>query len=109
MAIEAAWWREERAQQRTAWQAWTTAALIRAKRLPSLESVLRPRRELSPAELAERKAHHRQLTEMVNRPEMQSKLVQFVEQKRVGRKARNRQRPDPGRSERARQGSGQGQ
>ena len=104
MAIEAAWWRWEQEQKRLAWQAWTMAALSRAKRLPSLDSVVRPRREFTPEELAERKARHAELAARVNQPDVQDALKQFMEQRGyVGqRKARHRQRTDPGRAEGAR-------
>jgi hypothetical protein len=42
-AIEAANWRAERTHRRDAWLAWHTAALTRARRLPSLQRLIKPR------------------------------------------------------------------
>lgn len=56
MTIEAVLWREEANQRREITQAWLTAALGRAKRLPKLERLLvRKPKRLTGAELERRK------------------------------------------------------
>lgn len=56
MAIEAAVWRDERAQKQGLTLAWATAALSRAKRLPPLARLTaKPARKLQGRELEERR------------------------------------------------------
>lgn len=100
--IEAAWWRWDRERERLAWQSWQIAALSRAKRLPPLSQVVHGgTRKLSKAEAAQRRAMHQAAAARMNQPEMQARLIAFMEQRKPkrDRKARHRQRPDSGRPE----------
>ena len=60
MGVLRAWaWREERAQERLAWQVWHIAALQRTKRLPALARLLRRKpKKLSAKGLAKRRDEH---------------------------------------------------
>ena len=62
-------WRWLQEQKRDAWLAWHIAALTRAKRLPSLASVMPkpPARKLSGAELRTRQQEFAELTERYER------------------------------------------
>jgi len=62
--IEASLWREENQQRREVTQAWLTAALGRAKRLPKLERLLvRKSKRLTGPELAKRQQEFKDMTE----------------------------------------------
>ena len=60
MGVLRAWaWREERAEERLAWQVWHIAALQRTTRLPALARLLRKKpKKLSAKEMAERRDEH---------------------------------------------------
>lgn len=64
MAIDASIWREEVQQKRDLTLAWQTAALTRAKRLPSLKQLLntKPAKPLVGAELEKRRKEFRDIT-----------------------------------------------
>jgi hypothetical protein len=64
MAIDASLWREEIQQKRDLTLAWQTAALTRAKRLPSLKQLLntKPARPLHGAELEKRRQEFKEMT-----------------------------------------------
>jgi len=66
MRVLKAWaWREERAQERLAWQVWHIAGLQRTKLLPPLKRLLqRKSKPLTEAEVAEKRQEH---AEMVRR------------------------------------------
>ena len=82
MAIEAALWRDERRQERQMRAAWYTAALTRAKKLPSLKQFMTPAaRPLKGKELVERRKEFRQMsaaaksvTERLNRKGLSNEL-----------------------------------
>lgn len=63
LAIEAAMWRDERRQRQDVALAWRTAALLRAKRLPSLKHLLSsgPARPLAGEELTRRRREFREM------------------------------------------------
>lgn len=62
LAIEAALWRDEHAQRQQVAASWRTAALMRAKKLPSLRKLLadRPAKPLSGRELERRRREFEQ-------------------------------------------------
>jgi hypothetical protein len=64
MAIEASIWRDEIQQKRNLTLAWQTAALTRAKRLPSLKQLLniKPARPLHGEELEKRRQEFKEMT-----------------------------------------------
>ena len=64
MAIDAAIWREEVRQKQNLTLAWQTAALTRAKRLPSLKQLLntKPAKPLVGAEMEKRRQEFRDMT-----------------------------------------------
>jgi len=64
MAIDAAIWREEVRQKQNLTLAWQTAALTRAKRLPSLKQLLntKPAKPLTGVELEKRRQEFRDMT-----------------------------------------------
>ncbi len=63
MVFEAHGWRQEQEWKRGIQLAWYTAALGRAKRMPSLKSLLNPgeTKVLTPDEKARRQAEHEEL------------------------------------------------
>lgn len=64
MAIEAAIWRDDRRQELDIVQAWSTAMLIRAKRIPSLKQLLntKPAKPLHGKELEKRRREFKEMT-----------------------------------------------
>lgn len=67
MAIEAANWRDERAQRLALRAAWHTAALSRAKRMPSLGQFMTPpARRVSGEELQKRRREFAEMTANVD-------------------------------------------
>jgi hypothetical protein len=64
MAIDAAIWRDEVQQRRNLTLAWQTAALTRAKRMPSLKQLLntKPARPLHGEELEKRRQEFKEMT-----------------------------------------------
>lgn len=64
MAIDAAIWRDEVQQRRNLTLAWQTAALTRAKRMPSLKQLLntKPAKVLHGEELEKRRQEFREMT-----------------------------------------------
>lgn len=64
MAIEASIWREEIQQKRDLVLAWQTAALTRAKRMPSLKQLLntKPAKPLHGEELEKRRKEFKEMT-----------------------------------------------
>jgi hypothetical protein len=66
--IRAAEWRMEQAQRGRAWLAWHTAALSRARRLPSLRRLLGggEAKELQGDELERRRQEHEELKRRMN-------------------------------------------
>lgn len=63
LAMEAALWRDERKLKREIALAWRTAALTRAKRLPSLASLLAGKaKRLTGRELARRRQEFKEMT-----------------------------------------------
>jgi len=64
MAIDASIWRDEVAQKRDLTLAWQTAALTRARRLPSLKQLLsiKPARPLHGDELEKRRREFKEMT-----------------------------------------------
>lgn len=65
MAFRAAEWRDKQQERSELVLAWYTAALSRAKRLPSLKSLLSPLTEhkaMTPEEIAEREAEFAELS-----------------------------------------------
>jgi hypothetical protein len=64
MAIDASIWREEVQQKQDLTQAWQTAALTRAKRLPSLKVLLnmKPAKPLRGEELEKRRQEFKEMT-----------------------------------------------
>jgi hypothetical protein len=64
MAIDASIWREEVRQKRDLALAWQTAALTRAKRMPSLKQLLntKPARPLRGEELEKRRKEFHDMT-----------------------------------------------
>jgi len=64
MAIEAAIWRDEQRQKHDVVLAWRTAALMRAKRMPSLKQLLntKPARPLRGKELEKRRQEFKEMT-----------------------------------------------
>ncbi len=73
MAIEACIWRDEKQQRQTIIQAWQTAVLMRAKKIPSLKQLLdpKPARPLRGKELEERRNEFKRMTKNLD----MSKLV----------------------------------
>lgn len=69
MVFDAAVWRQEQDRERDLWLAWHTAALSRAKKLPPLERLLRPRKSkaLTAEEKAARKAEFEALKERMGK------------------------------------------
>lgn len=66
-AIEAALWREERAQDYGLQLAWLTAALTRSKRLPSLRNLMtKPAKPLSGAALKKRRQEFERMASPAN-------------------------------------------
>jgi len=68
-AIDAAVWRDEQQQRQAITAAWLMAKLSRAKRVPSLSSVLsqgRPAKPLRGRELVERRKEFKQLASPAN-------------------------------------------
>jgi hypothetical protein len=68
MAIEAAIWRDERRQELDIVQSWSTATLIRAKRIPSLKQLLntKPAKPLHGKELEKRQREFKDMTANVD-------------------------------------------
>ncbi len=67
MAIEATIWRNQQAQRMGLQLAWLTAALGRAKRMPSLRRILTgPARRLHGPELQRRRTEHRRMASQAN-------------------------------------------
>jgi hypothetical protein len=64
MAIEAAIWRDERRQKQDVALAWRTAALVRAKRMPSLKQLLAigPARPLAGKEKEKRRREYKEMS-----------------------------------------------
>jgi hypothetical protein len=64
MMIDASLWREEVQQKQDLTLAWQTAALIRAKRLPSLKQLLnnKPAKPLRGEELEKRRQEFKEMT-----------------------------------------------
>lgn len=75
LTLEARVWRTERAQQQAVRQAWLTAALVRAKRMPALGRLLnaRPARALHGAEAVQRRAEFKDLAGKVDLTAVMSK------------------------------------
>lgn len=73
MAIEAGAWRLEQEHRGRVWLAWHTAALSRARTLPSLTGLLNPApsRALRGDELARRRAEHEELIGRMNAAALQ--------------------------------------
>lgn len=69
MAIEASIWREQQRQKQSIAQAWYSAALQRAKRLPPLKQLLQagPAKRLVGAELRARRDEYAQAQAALNR------------------------------------------
>lgn len=67
MVIEAALWRDEAKQRAGVTQAWLTAALSRAKRLPKLDRLITKRAKQPDAkELARRKQDFQEMTQNID-------------------------------------------
>lgn len=66
LALEAAAWQAQREQEKMLALAWHVAALQRAKPLPSLRSLLRPRQAKKRVPVSERRREFAELKEIVH-------------------------------------------
>lgn len=84
MAIEALVWREEMQQKQLMAAAWHTAALMRQKRMPSLQRFLnppKPARKLTGKELEKRRKQHREMTQRLDIDALGARLAKYQAQK----------------------------
>ena len=90
MMIDASIWREEVQQKRDLVLAWQTAALTRAKRMPSLKQLLntKPARPLVGEELEKRREEFRQMTKNLD-------LSKLNQRKTDGKKSTADNQPAP--------------
>jgi hypothetical protein len=84
-AIEAAIWRDRRAQERETRLAWLMATLSRAKKIPSLKRLLTEKKtaqRLKPDEAAKRRKEYREMVKAVDFDKLNQQLVDLGKLKR---------------------------
>jgi len=95
LAIEAAVWRDERMERHNLSLAWHTAAMTRAKRLPSLKSLVTSTKKSKPLKGSELTERRREFTEMTENLDIE-KLTENLK-----RKGRSRDRAEAQRAARS--------
>lgn len=96
-AIEAAIWRDRREQERETRQAWLTATLSRAKKIPSLKRLLTEKKQaqrLTPVEAEKRRNEFGQMVAAVDFDKLNQQVTEAIRGRNV--RTRTGTDPDPG-------------